>query len=102
MKTGVEQAVAGARADVLFVAPSAFGGSPLPRSAMDRLERIPGIKTLSFADGLLGTYQKPNQPVYVLAIEPGDFWLTMIPEVFHVLPKDLEALKKNRTGALMS
>jgi putative ABC transport system permease protein len=31
MKTGVDQAVAAARADVLYVAPVASGGAPLPR-----------------------------------------------------------------------
>lgn len=102
MKTGVEQAVADARADVLFVGPSAFGGAPLPRSAMDRLQRIPGVKTVSFADGFLGTYQKPTEAVFVLAIVPTDEWLTLIPEVFHVAPKDLIALRNNRTGALIS
>ena len=30
MKTGVDAAVANARADVLYVAPSAQGGTPLP------------------------------------------------------------------------
>src|SRR5579864_8408042 len=63
MKTGVEEAVARTRADVLFVAPDAWGGSPLPVAHADRLRSIPGIKAVTFADGLAGTYQKPDQPV---------------------------------------
>lgn len=102
MKTGVDEAIAKARADVLFVTPAAFGGAPLPRAHIDRLKSIPGVKIVDFADGLLGTYQKPTQPVYVLAIEASDVWLTLIPEVFQVGPMDLEALRKTRTGALIS
>jgi putative ABC transport system permease protein len=102
MKTGVDQAVANARADVLFVAPSAQGGAPLPIGYMSRLQAIPGIKAVTFADGLLGNYQKPNQPVYVLSLAPGNEWLWLAPEILKVTPKDLEALQKTRTGVLIS
>ena len=64
MKTGVDEAIAKTRADLLFVAPSAFGGAPLPLAYIDRLRSIPGVGTVAFADGLLGTYQKPTEPVY--------------------------------------
>jgi putative ABC transport system permease protein len=102
MKTGVDQAIANTRADVLFVAPSAFGAAPLPRADLDRLRAIAGVKAVTFADGLLGTYQKANQPVYVLALEASDIWLTLAPEIFKVSPKDLESLRRTRTGALIS
>ena len=102
MKTGVDQAIAAARADVLFVAPAAFGGAPLPGAYIDRLKSIPGVKTVAFADGFLGTYQKPTQPVYVLTLETSSVWLTLVPEIFKVAPKDLEALQKTRTGVLIS
>jgi putative ABC transport system permease protein len=102
MKTGVDQAIAGARADVLFVAPAAYGGAPLPYAYIDRLKKIPGVKTVEFADGLFGTYQKPTEGVYVLTIRPSKVWLTLIPEVFQVQARDLEALQKTRNGALIS
>jgi putative ABC transport system permease protein len=102
MKTGVDVAIAKARADVLFVGPSAQGGAPLPASYMSRLQGIHGVKTVTFADGLLGMYQKPTQPVYVLALAPGKEWLWLAPEIFKVLPKDLEALQRTRTGVLIS
>lgn len=102
MKTGVDQAVADARADVLFIGPAAFGGARLPYAYLERLKKIPGIKTVSFADGILGTYQKPTEAVFVLALEKNKDWLTLIPEVFSVKPKDLEALHNTRNGALMS
>jgi len=102
MKTGVDQAIADARADVLHVTPTAFGGAPLPRAYIERLKSIPGIETVGFADVLAGTYQKPSQFVYVVAIENSNKWLTLIPEVIHVGPNDLDALRKTRTGVLVS
>jgi putative ABC transport system permease protein len=102
MKTGVERAVAKTRADLLIVNPADFGGAPLPLSYLDRLQSIPSMQSVSFASGFLGTYQKPTQPVYVLAIQPTQLWVTLLPEVFQVLPKDLEALKDTRNGALIT
>jgi putative ABC transport system permease protein len=102
MKTGVDQAVANARADVLYVAPAASGGAPLPAAYADRLKSIPGVKNASFADGMRATYQKPTERVFVLAIEKNDIWLTLVPDVFQILPKDFDALRNTRTGALMS
>lgn len=102
MKSGVERSVANTRADVLFVGPADFGGAPLPLAYLDRLQSMPGMKNVSFADGFLGTYQRPTEPVFVLAIPPTDLWLTLVPEIFQVLPKDLAALKSTRNGALIT
>jgi putative ABC transport system permease protein len=102
MKTGVEHSVANTRADVLFVGPAESGGAPLPISYLNRLQAIPGMKSVSFADGFLGTYQRPTEFVFVLAIPPTDLWLTLVPEIFQVLPKDLQALKNTRNGVLIT
>lgn len=102
MKSGVERSVANSRADVLFVGPAESGGAPLPISYLERLRSIPGMKEVSFADGFLGTYQRPTEFVYVLAIPPTDLWATLVPEIFQVLPKDLQALKNTRNGVLIT
>jgi putative ABC transport system permease protein len=102
MKTGVDRSIANTRADVLFVGPAESGGAPLPISYLDRLRSIPAMKTVSFADGFLGTYQRPTEVVFALAIPPTDLWLTLVPEIFQILPKDLEALEKTRNGALIT
>lgn len=102
LKTGVDEAISRSRADVLFVAPAAFGGTPLRRADLERVASVPGVKTVAFADGFLATYQKPTQHVYVLAIDSTDVWLTLIPEVFQVSPRDLEALRTTRTGVLIN
>jgi putative ABC transport system permease protein len=102
MKTGVDRAIAKTRADLLLVTPADFGGTPLPLSYLDRLRSMPGMQSVDFADGFLGTYQKPSQPVYVLAIVPTNLWVTLVPEMFQVLPKDLEALNNTRDGVLIN
>ena len=102
MKTGVEEAIAKTRADLLMVFPDAFGEPPLPRAYLDKLEGTAGVKSVTFADGILGNYQKPDQVVYVLGIEPTDLWLTLIPEIFKILPADLQALRSTRTGVLIT
>jgi putative ABC transport system permease protein len=101
MKTGVDEAVAKARADVLTVLPGVRGEAPLPLADVARLKSIPGVKEVSYADILLGTYQKPTQVVAVLAIESKSTWTTLL-DFFQVPPKDLDALRKTRTGALIS
>ena len=102
MKTGVEEAIAKTRADLLMVFPDAFGEPPLPRAYLDKLEGTAGVKSVTFADGILGNYQKPDQVVYVLGIESADLWLTLIPEIFKILPADLQALRSTRSGVLIT
>jgi putative ABC transport system permease protein len=102
MKSGMDRAVDNVRADVLFAAPAVVGGTPLPVADVSQLKMIPGVKDVTFADILAGTYQKPTQPIGVLAIDTSNLWLTLLPEIFSVTPKDLEALRKTRSGALIS
>ena len=102
MKTGMDRAIASTRADVLYVGPAVFGGAPLSIADLSRLRSIPGVKTASFNYGMLTFYQNPTQSVYVLAIPPSDLFLTIAPERFSVQPKDLQALRKIRTGVLIT
>jgi len=102
MKTGVAHAIAKVRADVLFVAPAVQGGARLPIADLSRIRSISGVKTVTYADALVGTYQKPTQVVGVLAVEPIDLWTTLVPDLFQILPTDLDALRQTRTGALIT
>jgi putative ABC transport system permease protein len=102
MKSGVDRSVANTRADVLFIGPAESGGAPLPISYLDRLRSIPGVKSVSFADGFLGSYQRPTQFVFELVIPPTDMWLTLVPDIFEIKPNDLQALKKTRDGVLIT
>lgn len=102
LKTGVDLAIAAARADLLDVRPK-VGGSPLPLAYLDRIKTLPGVKVVSLLNGFSATYQNPTQGLYVLAIDPNDkAWLTESPEIFKIGPASLDALAKSRAGALVS
>lgn len=102
MKSGMDRAIANVRADVLYVSPAVVGGARLQIAELNRLRSVPGVKTVSFNDGMLTFYQKPTQSVYVLAIPPTDFFRTVEPAVFTIQSKDLKALRKARTGILIT
>jgi putative ABC transport system permease protein len=102
MKSGVERSIANTRADVLYVSPGVFGGTPLPISYTDRLRSIPGVKTALVADGIPTSYQNPKQFVYVLGIVPTDDYLTLLPDILQVEPQALHALRDTRNGALIT
>jgi putative ABC transport system permease protein len=101
-KTGTDRAIANTPAGVLYVGPAVYGEPPLPIADLSRLQSIPGVKVVSFNQGMLTFYQKATQPVYVLGIQPSDFMRTLLPEEFIVQPKDLEALRKTQTGILIT
>lgn len=103
IKTGVDLAIAAARADLLDVRPEVGGGSPLPLAYLDRIRALRGVKQVSLLNGFSATYQNPRQELYVLAIDPDDkAWPTESPEIFKISPESLAALAKERTGALVS
>jgi putative ABC transport system permease protein len=102
MKSGMDRAIANVRADVLYVGPAVVGGARLELAELNRLQSVPGVKTVSFNDGMLTYYQKPTQQVYVLAIPPSDFFRTVEPEIFTIQSRDLETLRETRTGLLIT
>jgi ABC-type lipoprotein release transport system permease subunit len=102
IKTGMDRAVANTPAGVLYVGPAVYGEPPLPIADFSRLQSIPGVKAVSFNQGLLAFYQKPTQLVYVLGIQSSDLVRTMLPEEFIAQPEAFEALRKTRTGMLIT
>ena len=102
MKTGMDRAIANTPADVLYVGPAVYGEPPLPMADVSRLQSVPGVKAVSFNQGLLMFYQKPTQVVYVLGIEPSDLMRTLLPQELIVQPEAFEALRKTRTGILIT
>ncbi len=102
LKSGVEQLIAATRADVLSVQPAVFGAAPLPIAYLDRVRSIPGVKTAQATNGILTTYQKPTETVFVLGIVPSDDYLTLLGDIFQVQPQDLQALRTTRDGVLVT
>jgi putative ABC transport system permease protein len=79
-----------------------MGGARLPIAELSRLQSVPGVKAVSFNDTVLATYQNSTESVFVLCIPPSDFFRTLEPETVSVRSKDLEALRKIRTGVLIT
>jgi len=101
LRTGTQTAMANVRADVLYVRTAARGGAALPRAILEPLRDVPGVRDVTFVDSLQGTYQKPNQSVFVLAIDASPAWLAMLSDFMTVQKKDLDALRGSRTGVLI-
>jgi putative ABC transport system permease protein len=100
LKTGVEQAISATRADLLLVFSRVSMGDPLPLSTLDQIRSIPGVRVAIPVDLLGGTYQKPTQEVFMVAISPLPDWTAAF--TFDIAPPALEAFRSSRTAALAS
>jgi putative ABC transport system permease protein len=71
---------------------------PLPIAYLRRIERVPGVVGVAYADWFGARYQNESNAFAVFAVEPGRY-LDMYPE-FTVSPTHREAFAKTRTGAI--
>jgi len=71
---------------------------PLPMSYLARVERVPGVAGVAFADWFGAKYQNESNAFPVFAVDPARY-LDMYPE-FTIAPEQLEAFGKTRTGAV--
>jgi putative ABC transport system permease protein len=99
MKSGMQHAVAAARADLLLVHSSLGLADGLPLGAIDRIRSVPGVRIVEPVELFPTTYQQPNQPVGVVAIPPDPGWQTAF--TYDIAPAALAAFKSLRTGALV-
>jgi putative ABC transport system permease protein len=100
LKTGVEHAIARARADLLIVhSRSGFGSSSLPLGMLEQIRTLPGVKEAIPVDLSLGIYQNVNQKIGIVAIRPDPGWLSAF--TFSVPPAYLKTFQATRTGALV-
>jgi putative ABC transport system permease protein len=99
MKTGVEQLIGQARADLLLVHSSLSPIDSLPLGLLERIKSVPGVRVVVPVELLGGTYQKPTQQVGIVAIRPDEGWLSAF--TFTVAPEYITAFKNTRTGSLV-
>ena len=71
---------------------------PLPMSYLARIERVPGVAGVAFADWFGAKYQNESNAFPVFAVDPARY-LDMYPE-FAIAPEQREAFGKTRTGAV--
>jgi len=71
---------------------------PLPMAYASRIERVPGVVGVAYADWFGARYQNESNAFAVFAVEPARY-LDMYPE-FEIAPAQREAFVKTRTGAV--
>ena len=73
---------------------------PLPQSLLPRIEAIPGVKDVAYANWFGGYYQEPKNQNYMFQIAVNPSYLDAYPEL--VLPPDQrKTWNETRTGAII-
>ena len=70
----------------------------LPQSLQAQMERVPGVKRVTYANWFGGAYQDPHNQVFSFAVAPN--YLDLYPEV-DVGDAERKAFAETRTGALV-
>ena len=100
LKTGVEELIAGARADLLIVhSRASYIMEGLPLGLIDQIRSVPGVKVVIPVELTGAIYQKPTQRLGVVAVRPDENWQDAF--TFHLSPQADAAFRKTRTAALM-
>jgi len=71
---------------------------PLPQSLLAQIERVDGVKAVSYANWFGGAYQDPHNQVFSFAVAPN--YLDLFPEVA-VSDAERKAFVETRSGALI-
>jgi putative ABC transport system permease protein len=101
LKTGIEHAVADARADLLLVhARQTFLFSPLPLGLLEQIRSVPGVKVAVPVELFPVWYQKPENGVLVVAVGTNKDWTEAF--TFNIAPRYLAAFNRSRTAALVT
>jgi putative ABC transport system permease protein len=101
LKTGIEHAVADARADLLIVhSRQDFLFSPLPLGLLQQIRSVPGVKVAIPVELSGGYYQKEENGMGVVSVLTDRNWTDAF--TFNVAPDQLAAFARTRTAALIS
>lgn len=99
MKTGVDELISRARADLLLVHGSLSIIDPLPLGLLEQIKTVPGVKAVIPVELFGGIYQQPTQQIGIVAIRPDPDWLSAF--TFTVAPDQAAAFAATRTGTLL-
>ncbi len=99
VKTGAEQAIAAARADLLIVHSRLSWGEQLPLGMLGQIESVRGVREVIPVDLAVAAYQKPDQQVGIVAVRPDKGWLSAF--TFTISPASVQAFRATRTGILV-
>lgn len=99
MKSGVEQLIDRARADLLLVHGSLSLIDPLPVGLLESIKSVAGVRVVVPVELFGGMYQKPTQQIGIVAIRPDAGWLSAF--TYAVAPEQAAAFTRTRTGTLV-
>jgi putative ABC transport system permease protein len=99
LESGVARVVEQARADILLVHGSLGLGDAIPLAGKEQIAKVPGVRVVIPVGLFMGTYQKPDQKIGLVAVKPGNDWLSAF--TFTVAPAADADFRKIRTGALV-
>lgn len=99
LASGINQAVAAAHPNRLYVASKMRLGMPLPIAIIQHLKTVPGVAAVAYRFCFGSTYQRPSQTVPVCATDAKAF-LAMYPED-EVAPAQLRAMERTQDGAIV-
>jgi putative ABC transport system permease protein len=100
LKTGIEHAVAAARADLLIVHGRETFFSPIPLGLLEQIRPLPGVKVAVPVELFPVWYQKPENGVLVVAVGTNPDWTKAF--TFNIAPQYLTAFERSRTAALVT
>jgi len=102
VNAGFAQAISNAHREFLVTRTRVRGGAPMPIAAISTIQSIPGVKEVAPRAYFTGNYRDPgaNNAVNAIATDP-DIFLRLLIGV-RVDPRDVDALRKTRTGMLVS
>ena len=99
LNSGVRHVVEQARADILLVHGSLGLGDAIPLAGKEQIAEVAGVKVVIPVGLYMGTYQKPDQKIGLVAVKPDKEWLSAF--TFTVAPAADAGFRKIRTGALV-
>lgn len=99
LKTGVDHAIAAARADLLIVHSRLSWAVPLPLGLLGQIGSVPGVTEAIPVDLSMGTYQNARQQVGIVAVRPDKGWLSAF--TYTISPAYVNAFRATRTGVLV-
>ncbi|HEX3950317.1 MAG TPA: FtsX-like permease family protein [Steroidobacteraceae bacterium] len=101
LKTGVDHAVAAARADLLIVHSRLnFFAASLPSGSIEQIKSAPGVRLVVPVDIFGAHYQEPTEGLGVVAIGLVKDWPLAF--TYSIAPNYLAAFQKLRTGTLIN
>ncbi len=99
LDTGIKQAIAKAHANRMYVLSRVSSGDSLPFGLLSQIQQVPGVVTVSYENGIGGTYQRPDQQISADGVDPASF-ARIFSEIV-IPPSQLDALTRTRTGAIV-